>query len=149
MKRWLCSLATVCVLTAACARAADKEAKGDRDALQGKWQLVEFTRNGKTKKVTDKSDDYFELVFRGDKITTRFKVGKEEGTYKVDPNKSVKTIDIVPSTGDEKGKNLKGIYELKGNVFKLCMANPGAKRPETFASKTDRVVLFVLRRAKR
>lgn len=147
MRRCRVLMAWSCVLLID-PHALAQEEKTDRDSLQGKWSLVQLVKNGRTTDVTDKSNDYFALTFKGDKITARFKIGKEEGTYQIDPNKLVKTIDIHPSTGDDKGKTLRGIYELKGNQLKLCVADPGVKRPAEFRSKGDQVVVYVLRRAK-
>lgn len=45
----------------------------------------------------------------------------------------------------------KGIYELKGDVLKLCYDNTGKERPKTFQSteETANVVLSVLKRVKK
>jgi uncharacterized protein (TIGR03067 family) len=148
MRCWILSLTAIYGVAFGAAAAASDET-GDRDSLQGKWQLVETVKKGKTQKITDQSEDFFELVFKGDKITARYKIGAEQGGYKIDPNKSIKTIDILPSTGDEKGKTLKGIYELKADQLKLCMASGGPHRPESFKAEGDKTVVYVLRRAKK
>jgi uncharacterized protein (TIGR03067 family) len=127
--------------------AAEKD-KDDKKALQGKWKLVKLERNGKLVDVAEKSDDFFHLKIAGDKMTTEFANGSEEGTYTLDPNKKPKTIDVKPTTSEDKGKTLMGIYSVEGDTLKLCVAEPGEKRPKEFKADPAKVDLFILKRVK-
>jgi len=75
------------------------------------------------------------LTIEGNKHTV--KVGKQtyKGTHKLDTTKSPKTIDITDTEGPFKGKTVKGIYELKGDEFRICYSLPGKDRPKSFTAK--------------
>jgi uncharacterized protein (TIGR03067 family) len=91
-----------------------------------------------------------ELVLTRDTMTLNV-AGKEyPSPYTIDPSKSPKEIDIVSTSGSNKGKTAPGIYAFEGDEFKLCFANrPGGTRPITFAAKEGSGhTLFVFRRVK-
>jgi uncharacterized protein (TIGR03067 family) len=71
------------------------------------------------------------------------------GTFKLDLSKKPKEIDVVFTEGPEKGKTSLGIYELEGDVYKVCIGLTGKKRPTEFISKPGSGhVLEVLKRQK-
>jgi uncharacterized protein (TIGR03067 family) len=135
---------------ASLAPAADDK-KEDKDKLQGKWKVVKVDRDWKVSRVSESDVDFFHLVFAGDKVRVELKTSKEEGTYKIDPKKKVKTIDFMPTTGDDKGRTLKGIYELKDDDLKICVAQEPQEtdRPEKFKSSGSRIVVYYLTRVKK
>lgn len=115
-------------------------AKADKDAIQGIWKLVSAVHDGKT---IDKPEgaDALKIRFEGDRS---YQVKGEEkvdpAEFKLDSDKSPKQIDLIPSEGPDKGKTMKGIYELAGDKLKLCIA--GADRPADFkAGEKDQAVL--------
>jgi uncharacterized protein (TIGR03067 family) len=106
---------------------------GDLDRLQGTWKRVSVISDGK---------DYPEaaakqqLIIKGDSYTIKAQgQNDQEGTLKLDPAREPKQLDIMPSTGPNQGKILKGIYKLEGDRFTTCIAPPGKDRPTEFASK--------------
>jgi uncharacterized protein (TIGR03067 family) len=130
-----------------------KAAQGDsetKDELQGRWKLIQVEKEGKSHKVKPKTTEFFELKFKGNKVTTLFNEDRtEEGTYKIDPDKKPRTIDFMPMTSDDKGKTLLGIYEIKGDKLKVCVAEPEVKkRPTKFETKSEEIVVYVLERVK-
>ena len=118
-------------------RSADdaKDAKSELERLQGSWQLVSGVRDGK--KFTDEEVKNSKLIVKGN----RFSVSKtgvgtsEEGTFTIDPSKKPMQTDSTSGSGPDKGKIWKGIYELDGDIHKVCFAPPGKARPKTFTSK--------------
>jgi uncharacterized protein (TIGR03067 family) len=144
----------VALLVVAGSLPAGQPKKGDKDSppkdnLQGKWKLVKVERNGRGEAITNKSDEFFELTVSGDKMTLQLKDAKEEATYKADLTKKPKTIDITPTTGEDKGKAILGIYDLDGNKWKLCVAEADVKeRPTEFRSRGDKVVVYEMERVK-
>ncbi len=71
---------------------------------------------------------------------------KDVATVKIDPAHKPTQIDI---TDGSKETSL-GIYELSGNTLKLCVADPGEKRPTEFASpKNSKVYYLVLKRERK
>jgi uncharacterized protein (TIGR03067 family) len=67
---------------------------------------------------------------------TSFVAGKRvSGLFKIDLVAKPKSIDITFSEGPGKGQTHKGIYELKGDTQKFCIAGPNKPRPDAFVSK--------------
>src|SRR5947209_2159895 len=85
------------------------EGKKDSAALQGTWHAT-------------KDDKKIVLHFKGDKFTATIDENeKYKGTFKLDPSKKPKHIDMTVKEGD-KFVNMTslGIYELKGDKMKWC-----------------------------
>jgi uncharacterized protein (TIGR03067 family) len=106
-------------------------AKKEMDALQGEWTLVSATRDGKDMPA-ERVKGYKNTV-KGDKfsITSEGKTA-EEGTMKLDPSKKRKEVEFILAEGE---KTALGIYELSGDTYKLCYAQPGKDRPKEFSAK--------------
>ena len=102
-------------------------------ALQGTWVAESAERSGKA------ADDLrgHQLTFAGDRFTIRSK-GKViyQGTYIIDPSAKPATIDFRNTAGEMKGKTWLGIYEMEGDVLRICdNADDVAKgRPAAFAA---------------
>ncbi len=116
--------------------------KSDRDRLQGTWLLIALEKGGA--KVTDDEVKGMKIVFAGDKITVHIKGEAKEGTYKLNPDKNPKEIDI-----DLKEKNIgEGIYQLDQDELKLAIDDEG-KRPTVFTTEDGkRHPVFLLKRQK-
>jgi uncharacterized protein (TIGR03067 family) len=94
----------------------------------------------KDSKVTIEGNRY--TVERGDKTL-------ERGNFRLDPSRSPKAVDTTPSEGPDKGKTVRGIYELEGDTLRTCVAPPGEERPSEFAAEVEtNFMLFVYKRAK-
>ncbi len=130
----------VLVLVAGLLLAADvkkDDAKKDQETLQGIWKVVSAEGGGKDQ--TEKAKDHT-LTF--DKDTFTLKKGDElrvKGTFKIDPTKKPKTIDMTITEArrdEDKGKEVHGIYDVTKDELKWCTAEPGDKgRPKEFATK--------------
>ena len=58
------------------------------------------------------------------------------GTYKIGESDNPKTITLVVTKGDNKGKTTLGIYELNERSLRICLDTGGGKtRPTKFESK--------------
>jgi uncharacterized protein (TIGR03067 family) len=131
--------------------AADKpadEIKKELKKFEGTWKIVSVEAEGE-KLPTDMFKDS-KLVLKDDQFT--FTEGKtvSKGTFKVDPSKKPKTIDIKFTEGPEKGQTLMGIYEIDGDTYKVCLDPTGKKRPTKFESKKGSgAVVEVLKREKK
>ncbi|MCH7725039.1 MAG: TIGR03067 domain-containing protein [Planctomycetes bacterium] len=126
------------------ANAEADAAKEDLASLQGGWQLISLRVDGKAlpKEEVKKT----KLTFKGNKASHPGRNGKiEEGTFKLDPSKRPKAIDMI--SGGDKGKPLLGIYSIDGDSLKLCVAKLGVERPTEFKAGKD-VVFMVLKREK-
>jgi uncharacterized protein (TIGR03067 family) len=120
------------------------EAKKVQKKLQGSWKAVSVERRGESKE----DDEDHCLIFDGAKFS--IKRGDQtmiQGTFKVDPSKKPKEIDMKiteDETGKHKGKTAQGIYALDGDTLKWCVAEPGTtERPKEFAAPADTKLMFI------
>ena len=127
--------AVVATGLAVAAFAADDDAvRKEKQSLQGKWTIVSVDRDGK--EVNMWKDGL--RLFEGDKYTLTTKGGESfKGTFALDPAKVPKAIDFMPGGGQYKGKTLRGIYEIDGDMLKICFAEPDKERPTEFSSKAN------------
>jgi len=147
MKRQVLMIVVVGLLLAADQPKSDATRKEIKD-FQGTWKWVSLEMDGKKLPLDAFKDGM--LVITGDKFTTSLVEGTSHGTFKVDVSKKPKTIDVTFEDGPDKGKTMPGIYELKGDTYKVCMALAGKDRPTAFATKPESGhVLEVLKRQKR
>jgi uncharacterized protein (TIGR03067 family) len=120
--------------------------KKDEKELAGTW-YVQSAENG-GKKIPPQAYRDLRLTYKNGKFTAhKGKEKPEEGTYKLDPSKKPKAIDVTHSIGRDKVQTQLAIYELKGNTFKICSCVTGKERPTTFDT-TDKpeYVMMVLKR---
>ena len=136
MKAKLLMIAGLGLLLAACNRQAPAPAapKTDLDRLQGTWNLVSATQDGKI--LPEDKVKQTTIVFKGD--TFRFPGSAEyatskEGTIKLDETKTPKEMDAIST---EKEVML-GIYVLQENGYKVCFAPAGKPRPTEFNSTPE------------
>ena len=101
-----------------------------------KYRFVSLTVAGK--KLPKDELKAMVLVIKGDHGTV-FKDGKEmmRATSKVDTDKKPWTIDLKITSGEEKGKTLKGIMEMKDGRMRVCMGKEGGPRPTEFSSTEE------------
>jgi len=116
-------------------------AKTGLEALQGAWDVVTLEIGGQSAPVGTAR-----IVLRGDRFTTTGMGAEYEGTLAVDTKKKPKTIDMTFLTGPEKGKKNFGIFDVKGDTWRLCLDMTGKSRPTAFASSAN-AALETLRRA--
>jgi uncharacterized protein (TIGR03067 family) len=142
MLKYALTLLAAGLLVAADAKKDD--AKKDQEAIQGTWKVVAGERGGK---AMDSAKE-FSMTF--DKDTFTVKRGDEvavKGTFKLDPSKSPKAIDMKieeARNAQDKGKEVRGIYELSKDGLKWCSAEPGSdKRPKEFATKDGTMDMLI------
>jgi uncharacterized protein (TIGR03067 family) len=142
------SVSVVLLTLAATAFAADDApaVEGDLKGLQGSWQT----------KLGPEKDVPLVVAIKGDAVTATFTgAGGEsvvlKGKIRLDEKASPRTIDWVEFNrpdGAPAEKN-QGIYELKGDTWRVCNGGPGNSRPTEFAGGFgDRPTLIVFERVK-
>ncbi len=131
-------LSIVCItLAVVTTRAAD--APKDAEKIQGNWGAVSYVEDGQgagEKVSADESPVRWDI--KGDKLTMLADVegASAKGSFKLDPAKKPKTIDITfpPAPGSKKDQVMLGIYELDGDTLTICYALDGGRRPKEFKS---------------
>ncbi|MFT3879847.1 MAG: TIGR03067 domain-containing protein [Gemmatales bacterium] len=143
-------LTMILVFLASSTFAQDDATKEELKKLQGSWVRTLFSADGKTEDDGDRPADkavYLDIKgndFHGQKFT-------------IDITKSPRHLDIIDVGPKGKQFTLPGIYELKGDVLKICLPFPFEgkteglhKRPTEFATKAgENHVVEVYRRVKK
>jgi uncharacterized protein (TIGR03067 family) len=117
------------------ARGGDEDAiKAELQKVAGTWRLTSIEKDGQ--KTPDEEVKRHKLVIAGDKYTLR-RADKavEEGTVRIDPTRTPRTIDIFPT--EPEGKVQLGIYEWDGESrIRICFTHPGSDqtRPREFST---------------
>ena len=126
--------------------AAEGTSKTDLESLRGTWSIARAIHDGRVS-APEKTKSV-KLSFAVDKLTVHGEKGMES-VFKLDAAKKPREIDVTPGSGPDKGMTLKGIYDLNGDVLKICIAKPGRDRPTEFVSKENTgVILIELKRDK-
>lgn len=114
------------------AAGADETAK-DIQAGQGVWTYETQVVDGKETPAAQAKA--LTVTIEGDKYTVR-RDGQlvQAGTYKLDPSKSPRAIDMTVVEGPAKGTVMPGIYQFDGDVMRVCFDATGRKRPTEFKS---------------
>jgi RNA polymerase sigma-70 factor (ECF subfamily) len=116
--------------------------KGDKEKIQGTWVIESAKMGGKD--LPEEETKGMKMVFAGDKVTVTLKGEDKEGTFKLDPSKKPKEIDVEIKGAPNAGE---GIYQLEGDKLTLCIDDAGKQRPTEFKSEEGtRHGLIVLKR---
>lgn len=134
------------------ADAGDKDAKKAIDNMQGTWVMTQLTYNGRD--LTEDNKTKFKLVFKGDvaSVEAGEDLQKEYAkiSFKLDPTATPNLVDIKILAGSQKDAVIEGIYQLKGDEFKMCVHVLGNDRPTDFAApEGTNAVLVIMKREAR
>lgn len=138
------------VLLAGSASANNDEAREELNKLQGTWIRTSFSADGKIENDGDKpAEKAIILEIKGNSFHGQ--------PFTIDISKSPRHIDVTDVGPKGKQFTLPGIYELKGEVLKICFPFPFEgktdglqKRPTEFVTKPgENHVVEVYRRMKK
>jgi uncharacterized protein (TIGR03067 family) len=148
--RWVCSTLAVAAVALSGPLGRAEDAKDDLKALAGKWKLVGMERGGQA--IPEGEVPAGTGTFDKDgRFTFSVADYEAEGTFKLDPTKQPKTIDVTHTKGADKDKQQFGIYKLEKGKLTICTAHPGKAaedRPTGFTTKDSDHVLVVFERVK-
>jgi uncharacterized protein (TIGR03067 family) len=121
---------------------AEDAGPADREKIQGSWVAVSGEMGGK--KVSEERTKACSVTFQGDTVHLKGLVrGEGKGKFSLDPGKKPKSIDIFI----EDEEDTAAIYELDGDMLKICINAGGRERPKKFTtSADDRFILIVFKR---
>ena len=123
--------------------------KLNRQRIEGTWRVVALEINGN--KVGDEDAKKITVIFGADGSWNVDADGNQvvQGTSTIDPIKTPKFIDYTPTTGDDKGKQSLGIYEVGENKLRFCVSPAEQARPTEFSSTAgSQHILITFERAK-
>ena len=108
--------------------------------LEGVWERIIAVKHGEKLEVLKGTEvtverDRFELKVGNRRITV--------GTFKIDPKKSPKAIDVTYTEGPDTGKTIHAIYAIEDG--KLQFRGPGKvddDRPSTFVTSPQSLGFF-------
>jgi uncharacterized protein (TIGR03067 family) len=118
----------------------------DREALKGRWRVVEYHNDGSA--PPKEKIQMMRIVIKGDAmhITTGKKT--EKYTFTLDPKATPRAI-VLREGADPKGKAMPGIYELKGATLRIGVDFSGKKLTEFPTKPRSGCTLLVLEREKK
>jgi uncharacterized protein (TIGR03067 family) len=117
----------------ATARGEDKG--NDSEKLAGTWVCVSGTNSGKVISEATIKKLRLSITKEGGYKTERDKDVLFDSTYKLDPAKKPRHIDLIGTEGENKGKAAPEIYTIEGDTLTICYTLPGKERPKEFESK--------------
>jgi uncharacterized protein (TIGR03067 family) len=125
---------------------AQDDAAKDAKALAGTWKMVKGEDKG-TEFPAELVKD-FQLKVEGDKFTFTMVGQQMPATFKVNPAKNPKELDITWTEGPDKDKTVKCVYELKEDTFTFRAGNKRGEgeRPKSLTEGGE--VLFVFKKDK-
>jgi len=139
--------------------AAGQQEESDLDKIKGKWVFDQVKKDGMAEDLAKAKG--VEIVVDNGKVTLI--AGTKtlgQGTFKLEPGKNPKEIDIHLDHPEKKeGEKANGIYVLEGDTLKICFAlnvpravgdktpSKPAKRPTEFHGDRGQLLL-VLKRQK-
>ncbi len=114
-------------------------------SMEGTWEFESLEVDGSPMPFGDAR-----LLIDGDRFRMESPEAHYEGIFTVDAECDPHWIDIEFVEGPEAGNWCHGIYELHGDVLRLCLGLVGAERPSAFETKPGSGhALEELRRSKR
>ena len=121
---------------------AEEESEKDLKKMAGDCTPVLMQLNGK--KQPEELLKSIKLTIRGDKYNTVVGKEKDEGTLELDATKEPREMDIITSVGENKGKPIRCIYEIKGDELRVCYGLKVAERPTDFKADENTVGVVML-----
>jgi uncharacterized protein (TIGR03067 family) len=128
--------APVCIVLALTGAQTPREEgiRREHQRLEGTWSVVSAETGGTAIPPREFRD--LKLTFKDGKFTARR--GDEEpqeGTYTIDPGKTPREMDVTRGDGAGRGQKQVAIYQLAGNLLKICSCEAGAERPTSFDTR--------------
>ena len=108
----------------------------EMEKFQGTWRQIAHERDG----VADPPEERGwepRVTFTGDTFVVTLADGSTpiKGTFKVDPTREPKALDLTDTFGADAGKTFLAIYALEGDRLIFCDADASQERPTEFRTQ--------------
>lgn len=107
--------------------------KSDLDRLQGSWRIHSLIVDGAA--LSRRMIGEAHVRIDGNRFQSLGMGAAFEGRIHIDTSRRPKSFSIKFTRGPEKGNVNHGIYELRGDRWKLCLAAKGGPAPHVFVSE--------------
>lgn len=149
MKRFRATIAAiqVAIVGLAVAAAANAAGRNKADGLSGRWSWVGFEQAG----IVAPSEQLkgWVMAVKNDHLTIEGpSKARIEADFALDPTATPKGIDLAFFSNQTRGRTVWGIYEIRGETLRICVAPAAAKgRPRDFtATSANGCALYVFAR---
>jgi uncharacterized protein (TIGR03067 family) len=105
----------------------------DDKNIQGNWAPTSAEIGGK--KLPDEFRASMRLVVKDGMYTVTIGKQIDQGTVKLNLAAKPKAMDITGAEGPNKGKTMQAIYELDGDILRICYDVSGKGRPTEFRTE--------------
>jgi uncharacterized protein (TIGR03067 family) len=113
----------------------------DLRLLQGNWKVVSAELGGDLCPGNDLAD--LRLTIRDRTWTVELHGSRDRGTLTVDVSQRPRAMNLVGTEGPTRGKTLLAVYDLSGDMLRVCYALDGKERPAGFESKRGTQLIVV------
>jgi uncharacterized protein (TIGR03067 family) len=103
--------------------------------FQGTWQLLFAETNGEN--APEERVRQIRVTIAGNTHTVRLgeRVLAHDVSFEIDPTKTPKEVTDTIHDGPDKGKAIRGIYKLSGDMLLSCVGQLEKERPSDFSAK--------------
>lgn len=123
-----------------------KESTSDRELIQGIWVMTLLETE--EVRLSGTTVERYKLAFVGHQYLES-STESVAGTFALDPTKKPKWINLFPSDGPKRGETLCVIYELDGDILRVCFSAAAKERPQEMPAKPGKAqTLAVYKRCK-
>ncbi len=141
-------MVAVLALVSALLLTADAPVDSDLAKLQGTWALVTMEVDGEA--VPPENFRDWNSNYEGNKLTLRAgETIRRRGVVTLEPSRKPKAINTWDQDGPFEDQTVPGIYEIDGDVLRLCFARPGEDRPKEFTTKDGKGFLCCVYKRKK
>jgi uncharacterized protein (TIGR03067 family) len=120
------ALLCLALLSATARPGSENPPRAQDKKLDGQWEAVSFIRDGKDE---PQSPGKVLLTIRGSALTLKVGDDTRKATVKADVGQMPHSIDITYESGPDKGKTIRGVYEIRGDDLRICHGDATKKRP--------------------
>ena len=108
----------------------------EMEKFQGTWRQIAHERDGVADPPKERGWEP-RVTFTGDTFVVTLADGSTpiKGTFKVDPTREPKALDLTDTFGADAGKTFLAIYALEGDRLIFCAADARQERPTDFRTQ--------------